>query len=364
MGEGFDLQGYLTRSVETIVRGAMRAALRNPKQSAFLAQFAAASRRASKIRAKEELRGQHVPAFLIASVTSSCNLHCAGCYCRCIHATVDGAPEDQLTGGEWASVFHQAEEMGLSFIILAGGEPLLRRDVIEAAGKRSGILFPIITNGTFLDGEYERLFDRCRNLIPVMSIEGGQEATDRRRGAGVYDLLNANMERFRGLGVLFGASVTVTRENLREVVSEAFLDHLVERGCRLVFLIEYVPAAEETRHLAPGEAERAFLQERVERLRERYPETIFLSFPGDEQFSGGCLAAGRGFFHINSHGGAEPCPFSPYSDSNVRDTSLRDALNSRLFRKLRESDFLLEEHIGGCVLFEKQREVEALLQDE
>ena len=364
MSEVFDLQGYLTRSVETIVGEAVRATLRNPKQSAFLAKFAAASRKASKIRAREEAQGQHVPAFLMASITSSCNLHCAGCYCRCIQATVDGAPEDQLTGDEWARVFRQAGELGLSFIILAGGEPLLRRDVIEAAGKHPNILFPVITNGTFLDESYEGLFDRCRNLIPVMSIEGGQAATDRRRGEGVYDLLTANMERLRDRGLLFGASVTVTRENISEVVSDPFVDHLADRGCRLVFLIEYVPAAEETRHLAPGEEERAFLQARVERLRQRYPEIIFLSFPGDEQYSGGCLAAGSGFLHINSHGGVEPCPFSPYSDSNVRDTSLREVLNSRLFRRLREGDFLLEEHIGGCLLFEKQEEVEALLRDE
>ena len=46
------------------------------------------------------------------------------------------------------------------------------------------------------------------------------------------------------------------------------------------------------------------------------------------------MAAGRGFFHINSHGSAEPCPFSPYSDTNVRDTSLRQALQSPLFTAL------------------------------
>ena len=73
------------------------------------------------------------------------------------------------------------------------------------------------------------------------------------------------------------------------------------------------------------------------------------------------MAAGRGFFHINSHGGAEPCPFSPYSDTNVRDTSLKEALNSRLFLALRENGHLLEDHVGGCVLYEKRDLVEALL---
>lgn len=67
------------------------------------------------------------------------------------------------------------------------------------------------------------------------------------------------------------------------------------------------------------------------------------------------------FFHINSHGGAEPCPFSPYSDINVRETSLRQALQSELFRTLQKEDILTGEHSGGCVLFEQQERVEAIL---
>ena len=101
----------------------------------------------------------------------------------------------------------------------------------------------------------------------------------------------------------------------------------------------------------------------MDRLREVYPDMILLAFPGDERADGGCMAAGRGFFHINSHGGAEPCPFSPYSDINVRDTSLRDAIHSRLFRALREGDFLDDDHVGGCVLYEKRAEVEAMLKN-
>ncbi len=99
-------------------------------------------------------------------------------------------------------------------------------------------------------------------------------------------------------------------------------------------------------------------------MREEYPDMVFLAFPGDEESAGGCLAAGRGFFHINSHGGAEPCPFSPYYDINVKDTSLREALRSPLFMSLRDHSILTGEHSGGCVLFEKRADVEAILSAE
>ena len=45
----------------------------------------------------------------------------------------------------------------------------------------------------------------------------------------------------------------------------------------------------------------------------------------------------------------------------MRDTSLREALHSRLFTALREQNVLMEEHSGGCVLFERRETVENLL---
>ena len=238
---------------------------------------------------------------------------------------------------------------------------MLRRDIIEAAGKKPNILFPILTNGTFIDKRYFELFDRCRNLVPVMSIEGEQELTDARRGKGVYERLIANMDEFRRRGLIFGASVTVTTQNLREVSSESFLKTLSDRGCKLVILVAFVPVTEEAKDLAPGDEERKYLRGEIARLRAEHPEMVYISFPGDEKESGGCVAAGRGFFHINSHGGAEPCPFSPYSDVNIKNCSLREAMHSPLFTALRSGDILLDDHEGGCVLYEKRAQVEALL---
>ena len=361
MEQSFDLQKHIEQGVEHIVAETIRATRRNPKESAFLLSFAGASRRASKRRLALEAEGLHVPGFLIASITSRCNLHCAGCYSRCTNATSDAPAADQLSDAEWLRIFREAESLGISFILLAGGEPMIRRDILEAAGRLKNIIFPVFTNGTYIDESYFRLLDQCRNLMPVLSIEGGQAVTDARRGKGIYALLTENMRRFQEQGLIFGASITVTTENLREVSSPAFLEDLIGRGCRLVIFVEYVPVSEESRHLAPGEAERAYLAEAMDALRERCQEAVLLSFPGDELAMGGCMAAGREFFHINSHGGAEPCPFSPYSDVNLRNTSLRSAIASPLFQALQSQGLLSGEHVGGCVLYEKREQVAALL---
>lgn len=359
----FDIQEYMTKGVERVVTEAIKATLKNPRESAFMVKFAAASKLASEKRKRAEKDGEHRPPFLIASITSSCNLHCAGCYSRCNHATVDAEPVKQLTSEEWLKVFDEADDLGISFILLAGGEPMIRRDIIEAAGKKQNILFPIFTNGTYMDERYFDLLDKSRNLIPIMSIEGEKEKTDARRGDGIYEKLISNMDELCNRGLVYGASVTVTTENIGEVTAEAFLRKLSERGCKAVIFVEFVPVTEDSTELAPGEKEREYLKEEIARLREEHPEMVYISFPGDEKSSGGCVAAGRGFFHINSHGGAEPCPFSPYSDINVRDTSLREAMNSRLFRELREGGYLLEEHPGGCTLYERRADVEKILTD-
>ena len=361
MAEKINLEEHIAKGVEKIVSDTLKATMKDPRESAFMVKFAAASRKATKTRLQLAEQGEHIPSFLIASITSSCNLHCAGCYSRCNAATVDTEPVKQLSGEEWLKVFREAEELGVSFIMLAGGEPMLRWDIIEAAGTMQNILFPIFTNGTYMNERYLKLFDKCRNLIPVMSIEGGREITDARRGTGVYDKLIANMDALHERNLLFGASVTVTTENVKEVTSPEFLRVLTERGCKLVIYVEFVPVTDEARHLAPGDQERAYLMSAMDELRGVFPDTILLAFPGDERADGGCMAAGRGFFHINSHGGAEPCPFSPYSDVNVREQGLREAMHSRLFLKLRDGDFLDDDHIGGCVLFEKREQVEAML---
>lgn len=357
----FNIQEYMSNGVANVMKSAIRATLKNPKEAIFMAEFARATKKASEKRKKSEALGEHIPAFLISSITSSCNLHCAGCYSRQNHACTDEAPVNQLSGEEWDKIFTEADEIGVSFILLAGGEPLLRWDVINEAAKHKNIMFPIFTNGVFVSDKYLELFDKSRNLVPIISIEGDKNTTDSRRGEGVYDKVMDSMKKINERKLIFGVSVTVTTENMDEVYSREFIDKLLELGCKAIVYVEFVPVTEEAKHLAPGDADRELMQQKLSKLREDVEEMVFISFPGDEKTSGGCVAAGRGFFHINSHGGAEPCPFSPYSDINVKDTSLREALKSKLFMSLQQEGVLNEDHVGGCILFEKREQVEEIL---
>jgi MoaA/NifB/PqqE/SkfB family radical SAM enzyme len=361
--ENFDIQKYLADGVENIVKDAISATFKNPKETIFLAKFAKSSRKAAKIRNEYSKKGINIPAFLIASITSSCNLHCAGCYSRANNICSDDAPHNQLTDNEWEDIFKQSKDLGISFIVIAGGEPLLREDVILKASKYPEILFPIFTNGTVLNKDYFKLINKHRNLVPVLSIEGNKKITDSRRGKGIYDNIIDSMNVMNNNNLIFGASITITQDNLSYAISDEFVTNLYDLGCKILFFIEFVPIDETAKNLALSANQRDNLMDEIISLRERYPEMLFMSFPGDEKESGGCLAAGRGFFHINSHGGAEPCPASPYSDINVRDTSILEALQSNLFESIREGDILMNHHEGGCVLFENKEKVEEILRN-
>ena len=235
----------------------------------------------------------------------------------------------------------------------------MRRDLLECAAEVEDIIFPVFTNGTLIGSVYTEFFKNHLNMVPVISLEGELAATDDRRGNGVFQRALRSMEMLQKEKLFFGTSITVTTENYHDVTSEAFLSHLVSLGCRLVFYVEYVPFDESTSHLAFRDEHVAEMEQIVELRRERFKEMIFLSFPGDEKAVDGCMAAGRGFFHIGPDGAAEPCPFSPFSDSNVAQIGLRQALQSPLFRKIRDARALGWEHTGGCTLYEHRDEVES-----
>jgi MoaA/NifB/PqqE/SkfB family radical SAM enzyme len=358
-----NLAQYLSDGGETIVKQALKATLKNPLESAFILKYMAAQKKASERRLRSEAEGLHIPPFIIASISSQCNLFCAGCYARA-NKTCGGESAGQLGAGEWARLFQEAATLGVSFILLAGGEPMLRMGVLREAAAVSDIVFPVFTNGTLFDREALALFHKHRNLVPILSLEGKKEETEGRRGAGVFDKLTDAMVAMKAKGILFGVSITVTAENVLDVTADAFVENLSGLGCKVVLLVEYSAphdGADVSGMTELDKGGRARLAQRLEHMREQFDEMVFIAFPGDEEEFGGCLAAGRGFFHINPSGGAEPCPFSPFSDTSVKSGSLVDALRSPLFQKLSLGGFLQVEHLGGCALAGREEEIKALM---
>jgi MoaA/NifB/PqqE/SkfB family radical SAM enzyme len=304
-------------------------------------------RRQAQRRMAAERRGETVPAVLIASVTRRCNLDCAGCYSKALRPDGSAAPEE-LSSDRFMELFEEAVELGVGAILVAGGEPLLRLDLLRRLAAMHGIVVPVFTNGTLLDDETAGLFGGT--LVPVFSIEGEEAFTSERRGAGIHEAALGRARAVRDAGGVFGLSVTMTSRNADSVLSEDFLRGVAELGASVLFLVEYVPVAPGTEALSPTAEQRSRLND--ERLCEGLPYAL-VRLPGDEESYGGCLAAGRGFIHLSPEGSLEACPFAPYSDSDAGETGLAEALGSPLMRAIRERHGELTETRGGCALRDK-----------
>lgn len=360
-----NLAEYMNGSIRNIMATAYKNVLSNPREAKFAFKMQRLFEKSEKRRKKmAESEGLDVPPFLISSISTTCNLHCKGCYARS-----NGIAEDKesdrkatLTPEQWRHIFEEAAEMGINFSLLAGGEPMMRKDILEQVAEVKDMIFPIFTNGTLIGPSYVEFLKKHLNMIPVISIEGMEHATDERRGKGMYKRAMQSVEMLHKEDLFFGTSITVTTENFDLVTSVEFVDNLRDLGCKLIIYVEYVPTEAGTEYLAFGEADLARMEAVQAHQRERYEDVIIISFPGDEQHMGGCLAAGRGFFHIGPDGSAEPCPFSPFSDSSVTELGVKGALASPLFRKLRDVHLVGGEHSGGCALYEHREEVAKMIE--
>ena len=113
-------------ALRVFFKDAVRIALTSPSQSVFFLRTLRWQNKAAKTRQKLEGEGLHVPPVLVISVTSKCNLHCEGCYHQALRSQSDAEMSDERI----EKLVDEAKELGISFIVLAGGEPLMRANIL------------------------------------------------------------------------------------------------------------------------------------------------------------------------------------------------------------------------------------------
>jgi len=295
---------------------ALRAMLRNLYGGVFVHRGGTSA----KDRFRER-HGQTPGDFLVISPGKACNLRCEGCYAN------SGAHKEKLAWPVFERLVSEAHrEWGTRVFVISGGEPLAYRDqgkgVLDLAERFPDCFFVMYTNGTLIDDVVARRMGKLGNLSPALSVEGMRERTDARRGAGVFDKVLAAMERLRREGVIVGISLTATRKNAEEILSDEVVDLFFENmGVLYAFVFHYMPIGRAfTLDLMMTPEQRLTLFDRVWTLiRERH---IFIAdFWNSATASNGCLAGGRagGYFHVNWNGDVAPCVFLPYAPTNVNE---------------------------------------------
>ncbi len=337
-------------------------------------------RASEKNRNKFITEGLVVPPIMILSITSQCNLTCAGCYAAAIgDLDTNKNPEKKmkapLSKDKWSKIIRESSELGVFSFVIAGGEPFLYPKLLSLCEEFRDNFFFILTNGTAIKEPHFKQLKKLPNTAIIVSIEGGEEDTDLRRGKGVHEKAFGNLKRLNKMGLITGISVTITRLNYKFWMDDEHIDALIKQGIRLGIFIEYIPInpfnktsyiEDSDIEIEDGEDLMLTIEERKEFRKKiieiRNSKPIFLLHsPGDEEMLGGCVSAGRGFAHVTPHGDLTPCPVSDIATHNLSVSSLKDGLASPLFEKIRNNEILiLESGDTPCALFAHPKEVEEL----
>ena len=214
--------------------------------------------------------------------------------------------------------------------------------------QRKKLVETVVINGTLIDDAFADEMLRVKNLVPAISIEGFEEATDFRRGEGTYRKVIEAMTRLKERKLLFGISCCYTSKNVEVIGSEEYFDSMIDMGAKFAWFFTYMPigAAAVPELIATAE-QRKFMYEQIHKFRKTKP-LFTMDFWNDGDAVGGCIAGGRGYCHINANGDMEPCAFIHYSDSSIKEKTLLECYQSPLFMAYRRSQPFNDNMLRPC----------------
>jgi MoaA/NifB/PqqE/SkfB family radical SAM enzyme len=290
--------------------------------------------------------GFNPPNLLVISPSMRCNLRCYGCYAW-QYSKKDDLPYDVCN-----RVIEEANDIGLYFFVITGGEPFHWDKIYDFLERHNNSFFQIYTNGTFIDEKVAKKLSDLGNAVPCISVEGFEKETDQRRGKGVWSKIMRAMDALNKHGVLFGFSVTATRENNELVVSDEFIDLFVEKGAFIGWYFNYVPIGREPdMELMPTPEQRDYRRRRVLEIRNN-KNIVVADFWNDGPLVNGCMAGGKNYLHVNVNGDVEPCVFVHFAADNIKEKSLTEILNSDFFRGFRKRQPYTKNHLRPCCIID------------
>ncbi|MCI7812767.1 MAG: radical SAM protein [Lachnospiraceae bacterium] len=306
----------------------------------------------------KEKHGCNIPWAILLDPTSACNLHCTGCW------AAEYGNRLNLSLETIDSIIRQGKQLGTYMYIYTGGEPMVRKtDLIKICEMHPDCEFLFFTNGTLIDEAFCQEMLRVKNIVPAISLEGFEEVNDSRRGHGSYAKVEHAMELLRNNRLPFGISTCYTSHNYADISSEEFFDYMINSGALFCWFFHYMPVGNDAAtDLLPTPAQREEVYSRIRAFRNTKP--IFtMDFQNDAEYVGGCIAGGRNYLHINAKGDVEPCVFIHYSNCNIHDTSLLDALKSPLFMAYHDGQPFNENMLRPCPMLENPEKLRAMVKD-
>ncbi len=291
--------------------------------------------------------GCNIPMSILIDPTAACNLHCTGCW------AAEYGKNLSLSYELLADVIRQGKELGTYLYIFSGGEPLMRKDdILRLCRENPDCVFLSFTNATLIDEQFAKDLAAVGNFALAISIEGDEEHTDMRRGKGTYQKIMRGVNLLKAQGVVFGFSICYHSQNVEQVCAPEYIDFLIDHGGLFTWFFTYMPVGKDAvTDLMVSAEQRKRAYDLIREARRTKP-MFLMDFWNDGEYVQGCVAGGRHYLHINSNGDVEPCAFVHYSNVNIKDVTLLEALKSPLFMEYYKGQPWNHNHLRPCPILD------------
>ena len=314
------------------------------------------------------------PPFIVSySITTKCNLKCKHCYSE----SIDEPAPDELSTEEAFSLMDDLSKWGIGLLVIDGGEPLCRGDLLDIVRYASskGIRTTIGSNGTLIDEVMARKMLDAGVKAVAISVDGATAQThDLFRGiSDVFEQTLRGIEACRNAGVPFQFNTVIRKETLPQL--EEILYMAVGYGANAAEFFDLVTAGrakEECREEVLSLDERKRAMEWLAQAQEDCPIVIRVPacpmyplllqqkhikprhFPAEmlqriPYYGRGCAAGmPMGYVMVQSNGDVNPCMLLQVKLGNIREQGLISIWEtSPALAQLRQRE-LLQGECGEC----------------
>lgn len=306
---------------------------------------------------RRQKRGEpFFPAFNMISVTETCNLACSGCW-------VSKGGRKSLSTEQIDGIIRESKRHGSKFFGILGGEPLMFKGLIDIFKRHGDCYFQLFTNGTLLTDEVALELRKAGNVTPLISIEGLEAESDRRRQANkVYQRTLRGVRACRKAGLIFGVAASICKNNYDELVSRQHIERVAREGAAYLWYYIYRPVGAEPR---PEEAltKEQILGLRQFLVRERLnAPVVLIDVYWNEEGRAMCPGATGMSHHVSPSGALEFCPVIQVASDFLN----QDASN--MTELYAQSEFLagmrreIAQATRGCILMENPELMTSILE--
>lgn len=288
-------------------------------------------------RIREWRLGVRMPVTLQVIDDVGCKAACANCVYSAMREK-----NARLTLDDLDRLLDQALQMNVTNVYLLGADPFYRDDtdaLLDRLARHRYQLFLLFSEGQRITDDHLARIRAAGNIVPVLNIDGLEEATERRKGEGSWGRVDRLLTGLRDRRMVFGVSTMVSTANLDEVTGEPFVRALEDSGAYFVAYAPYTPVdRRKEADLVMSEADREELFERSLALNRGDRKLAVFDLLGIEQKLTSC-PAGVYTMTVYHDGTVTPCLAIPAgrTESNVKRRHLRDIfVNDPLYMALRE----------------------------